>query len=441
MNTRIKKAIGKIFTALAICLLLQLSSHATVIPADSVITVPLGGNAWVSNGAKARIDSAGLVNWSGAADVISVYVRAESEGSLNIDLKLFVPDGSAKIKVTAGETVLTKTISNHKPAIINFGKAIIKATGYVQIKLQGLQKSGKVYANVSDLLLSGSALAKGAVYVKDNHGNYFHWGRRGPSVHLNYRLPVETQDNVEWFYNEVTVPVGNDVIGSYFMADGFNAGYFGMQVNSSTERRVLFSIWSPFETDDPKSIPDSLKINLLKKGEGVHAGEFGGEGSGGQSYMVYPWVAGKTYAFLVHAQADVASKTTILTAYFKPVDQSSWQLIASFKRPKSGLYLKNLYSFLENFEPDMGNVQRKVFFGNGWVADTTGKWYPLTKALFTGDATANINYRKDYGGGVKGDQFFLRNCGFFNDFSLLKVELMRQQSANKHPEINFNKLP
>jgi hypothetical protein len=441
MNTHIKRAIGKTLMVLTACLLFQLKSYAAIIPVDSVITIPLGGNAWVSNGAKARNDSVGLVDWSGAADVVSVYVRAESVGSLNIDLKLSVPNGSGKIRVTVGETVLTKIVSNRQPAAINFGKAIIKAAGYVQIKLQGLQKSGRVYANVSDLLLSGSAFVKGAVYVKDNHGNYFHWGRRGPSVHLNYRLPVEASNSVEWFYNEVTVPVGNDVIGSYFMADGFNAGYFGMQVNSPTERRVLFSIWSPFETDDPKSIPDSLKINLLKKGEGVHAGEFGGEGSGGQSYMGYPWVAGKTYAFLVHAQADAVSKTTILTAYFKPVDQSSWQLIASFKRPKSGFYLKGLYSFLENFEPDMGNVQRKVFFGNGWVADTAGKWYPLIKALFTGDATANINYRKDYGGGVKGNQFFLRNCGFFDDFSPLKVELMRQQSDNKNPEINFNKLP
>lgn len=441
MNTCIKKSIGKISAAFAVCLLLQLNSYAAIIPADSVITVPLGGNAWVSNGSKARIDSVGLVNWSSATDVVSVYVRTETAGSLNVGLKLAVPEGSGKIKLTIGKTVLTKTVSNHKPATINFGKVIIKAAGYIQIKLQGSQKSGTVYANVSDLVLSGSALAKGVVYVKDNHGNYFHWGRRGPSVHLNYRLPVEAQDKVEWFYNEVTVPVGNDVIGSYFMADGFNAGYFGMQVNSATERRVLFSIWSPFETDDPKSIPDSLRINLLKKGEGVHAGEFGGEGSGGQSYMIYPWVAGKSYAFLVRAQADAASKTTILTAYFKPVDQSEWRLIASFKRPKSGFYLKGLYSFLENFEPDTGNVQRKVFFGNGWVADTAGKWYPLTKALFTGDATANINYRKDYGGGVKANQFFLRNCGFFNDFSPLKVELTRQQSNGNHPEINFNKLP
>jgi hypothetical protein len=100
---------------------------------------------------------------------------------------------------------------------------------------------------------------------------------------------MRLKNNVEWFYNEVTVPVGNDVLGSYFMADGFTGGYFGMQVNSETERHILFSVWSPFVTDNPKKIPDSLKIKLLKKGEVVHAGEFGSEGAGGQSYMNFPW--------------------------------------------------------------------------------------------------------------------------------------------------------
>jgi hypothetical protein len=229
-------------------------------------------------------------------------------------------------------------------------------------------------------------------------------------------------------------------MNSYFMADGFTGGYFGMQVNSPTERRVLFSIWSPFNTDDPKSIPDSLKIQLLKKGDSVHAGEFGSEGSGGQSYMNYPWVAGKTYAFLVHAQANLARKTTVFTAYFKLIDQSNWQLIASFKRPVSGFYLKGLYSFLENFDPVTGTAQRKVSFGNQWVVDTAGKWYPLTEALFTGDATANMDYRKDYGGGAQGNQFYLRNCGFFDDFTVLRFPLMRNQSRKGHPQIDFKNL-
>ena len=52
----------------------------------------------------------------------------------------------------------------------------------------------------------------------------------------------------------MTIPKNNDVVGSYFMANGFAEGYFGIQVNSETERRILFSVWSPYKTDDPNSI-------------------------------------------------------------------------------------------------------------------------------------------------------------------------------------------
>ena len=44
------------------------------------------------------------------------------------------------------------------------------------------------------------------------------------------------------------------------------------QVNSSTERRILFSIWSPFKTDDPKSVPADQRVQLIKKGKNVTTG-------------------------------------------------------------------------------------------------------------------------------------------------------------------------
>ena len=88
------------------------------------------------------------------------------------------------------------------------------------------------------------------------------------------------------------------------MANGFKEGYFGIQVNSDKERRILFSIWSPFTTDDPKSIPDSLKIVLLNKGKNVYTGEFGNEGSGGQSYLRFNWKADVTYKFLTQIKPN-----------------------------------------------------------------------------------------------------------------------------------------
>ena len=408
---------------------------------DTAIKVPLGGNTWVSAHSKVQVTDSGLMNWADAKDEVSIWIRTEAKGTLQLACRLRVPQGSSQIQVMINNSSFTKKITNNSFQTIDIGNVIIDKPGYICIRLKGIKRSGPLYAEVSDLVLKGSALLTGAIYVKNNQGNYFYWGRRGPSVHLNYKVPAAIQHSVEWFYNEVTVPVGEDTQGSYFMSNGFAEGYFGMQVNSPTERHVLFSIWSPFTTDDPKSIPDSLKIKLIKKGPNVHAGEFGSEGSGGQSYMNYMWKAGSTYCFLTHAQPDAATNTTVFTCYFKMATDTAWQLIASFKRPKTNNHLTQLHSFLENFDPDYGNVERKANYGNGWVIDTAGNWFELTDALFTGDATANIKYRKDYAGGTEKTLFYLRNCGFFNDFTPLRTILHRQSGTKGHPVINFNTLP
>ncbi|WP_316817096.1 DUF3472 domain-containing protein [Pedobacter nyackensis] len=402
------------------------------------ITVPLGGNGWLSKNATARINNSGLTNWSAPSDIITVYFRTETAGDAQLSLKLSVPEGNAKISLTAEGKTFTKELNNRNSEIISIGSIHVKKPGYVKIDLKGLAKTGPVFANISDLIVSGPALEKGAAYVKNNEGNYFYWGHRGPSVHLKYEIPAK---DIEWFYNEITVPVGQDKLGTYYMANGFSGGYFGMQVNSATERRVLFSIWSPFSTDDPKLIPDSMKVVLLKKGPITKTGEFGNEGSGGQSYMQYPWVAGKAYAFLVRAQPNTTKKTTTYTAYFKDVAKGDWQLVASFERPQSAVYLKGLHSFLENFSPTMGDQERSGHYQNQWAIDSKGSWYEITGATFTVDATASINYRKDYAGGTKGKAFYLRNCGFFNDFTPKNTELKKDKSGKPHPVIDFSKLP
>ncbi len=238
--------------------------------------------------------------------------------------------------------------------------------------MQGLEKTAADFGSISHLIIKGNDVSKGLHYVKDNEESRFYWGRRGPSVHLSYIVPENIINDIEWFYSEVTVPKGMDPIGSYFQANGFGQGYFGMQVNSASERRILFSLWSPFVTDDPSSIPDSLKIKLKKKGKGVYTGEFGNEGSGGQSYLVFPWEAGKTYAFITRAEPDAAENTTTYTSYFK-APGADWMLIASFIRPSTQTRLKKLYAFVENFDPEMGNLKRKAIFGNQWLRDAEWK--------------------------------------------------------------------
>jgi hypothetical protein len=245
---------------------------------------------------------------------------------------------------------------------------------------------------------------------------------------------------VEWFYSEITVPEGQDVPGSYYMANGFGEGYFGFQVNSATERRILFSIWSPFQTDNPEDIPEEQKIKLLRKGDGVYTGEFGNEGSGGQSYLVYPWQAGNTYRFLLRGHPAADGKSTDYTAWFFAPESGLWQLIASWRRPQTFTYLTGLYSFLENFIPETGVLPRYAHYGNQWIRDSGGQWHELTTAGFSADATARKGNRLDYTGGILNGSFFLKNCGFFDERTEIDTEFKRPPRRTS-PNIDLNGLP
>jgi hypothetical protein len=223
------------------------------------------------------------------------------------------------------------------------------------------------------------------------------------------------------------------------MANCFGEGYFGIQVNGPTERRILFSVWSPFRTDNPRDIPEDQRVVALAKGEGIRIGEFGNEGSGGQSFLVYPWRSGDTYRFLNRAKPD-GKGNTIYTAWFHSPATEEWQLIASFRRPKTDKHLTGIHSFLENFSDRNGWIERQGHYGNQWARDIDGKWHPIREARFTGDDIARRGYRLDYAGGVVGNDFFLRNGGFFADTVKLDSRFTRPSDERPEPEIAVDKL-
>lgn len=403
------------------------------------LTVPVGGNSWVTRkekNDKAEVTDSGWINWNNESTVFTTYIHVNEKGSLQVYINGEVIKGKSIIQCTING--ITKRISlSGKLNDVPIGEWMIRKPGYIKIEIKGIQRTGDVFAMIDHLTFTGTCINNETAFVKNNDDNYFYWGRRGPSVHLNYPL-LDTAEKVECFYNEITVPKGNDVIGSYFMANGFAEGYFGIQVNSATERRVLFSVWSPYTTDDPKAIPEDKKIVLVNKGKDVVTAEFGNEGSGGQSFLSFNWKAGVTYKFLTRAM-PVQNNYTNYTSYFFAPELNQWLLIASFNRPYTNTYLTRLHSFLENFEPEKGNITRKAFYHNQWIRTSKGEWKPLTKAIFTGDATAKKAYRLDYSGGIENGKFYLRNCGFFNDSTKLN-SVFEVEPTGLSPMIDFSLL-
>ncbi|WP_320017917.1 DUF3472 domain-containing protein [Labilibaculum manganireducens] len=404
---------------------------------DLSISVPCEGNSWVVGDPAATeniVVTGGIKNWTNSSDKIRTYFYAKTTGTIQVGIraKLAV---SSTLKITLGDEMQELTFEKGNAyKDYNVGTFTVHQTGYQFIELEGVSNGGSSFGDISDILLGDSSWSSDITYVD---AEWFYWGRRGPSVHLGYQAPDNKE--ITWFYNEVTVPVGKDPIGSYFMANGFSSGYFGMQVNSATERRVLFSVWSAFDTQDPNQIPAEYTVQPLGYGAGVTVGEFGGEGSGAQSYLVYDWKPGTTYKFLLKGESNVDNSIDY-TAYFYAPEVGEWKLIASFRRPFStGKHLTRLHSFLENFNTTMGDETRQVDYTNQWVYDTQGSWSEMTKATFTTDATGSNGARLDYDGGKEGDHFYLRNCGFFSDNETPNTSFTRTANGTA-PAIDFSKL-
>jgi len=365
-----------------------------------------------------------IKRWGDAGTTVAWYGQIRATGKLNVIVRLQLPEGDhSKLRMKVGDHELSAKAVRGTGGIVrvSFGSIRIKQPGAYRFALSGLEKSGPSFADVDSLVLQGDAMKDALFNLTPQRG--------APSVHLNFPLPDGTK--AKWFYNEVTVK--KDPIWSYYEACGFSRGYFGIQVNSPTERRIIFSVWdSGKEAVDRHKVAAQDKVQLLQKGSDVVASDFGNEGTGGHSHLVYPWKTGETYKFLVSAEPDGTS--TIYTGYFYFPEKQAWGLIASFHAPKDGEYLGHLYSFNEDFDGANGQQQRLAEFSNQWIKTTGNQWIELTKAHFTHTARGQYKDRIDRGAGVTGDRFYLTNGGFKAETMEYNDEINRAASG-RQPDI------
>jgi FKBP-type peptidyl-prolyl cis-trans isomerase len=370
------------------------------------------------------------LHWTDPKQQVSYFFYARAAGDLTISLAAKNTSAGNSVKVSvAGKAFLVTVPKSKNFAMIKAGTVNIPDSGFYTITISATKHTGSTIADLQSIQLSGMAAAGIHFNPKER--------RNAASVHLKY--PLGDSIKAVAFYNEITIPENADIIHSYYMACGFARGYFGIQVNSPTERRVIFSVWdSGKEAVDRNKVADSNKVQLMAKGEDVFADGFGNEGTGGHSHWVYPWKTGQTYKMMVTALADSASQTTIYTGYFFIPEIQKWKLIASFKAPHDGQALHNLYSFNENFVGLNGQLQRKAFFGNQWVQKESGQWKEVTQSSFSYDATGKAGDRIDYGGGVADGKFYLWNGGF-QKATAKYGDVFNRPATNQRPMIDWTK--
>jgi len=392
-------------------------------------TIPLSGSAYSHPGGETK-----------------VYFLAAHTGRLQVQLK---GRSSQAVSVIvsldgAGEdtTIRLGAVSDY--ALISGGSFEVVSAGYHFISLK--PAPGGHLPEISDLMLSGPA-AEGVLF---NNSQY----KGAPATHLTYTVPGDSA--AAWFYSEVSVPREADHSpNAYYETNGFDGGYMGIQLNSAKERRIIFSVWSNYRTDDPKQIPADYAVNLIRKGKGVFTGEFGNEGSGGHSHLVFMWKPGVTYKLLVRAKA--AGDHTIYTGWFCGPETGGWRLIAQWDKTKTGgKLLSHLYSFVENFG-DNGEDYFTARYGNQWICTPSGNWIELTEARFSTTANKVKHPRFDYGAGATAGMgragtasddadktqgwFYMFSGGFKQVNNLAAGSTVRREAGGKAPVIDLAALP
>ena len=380
-------------------------------------------------------EKAGVTNWKDAKLKIEWFGEIKTPGNLECALVLRLPVAAvSKLRLTVdGEAhEATATGKGADAVTVSFGEFTIAKVGYQRFTLESLNDKNGPNGDLETLVLDGPA-------AKDAHFNLKE-RRNAASVHLNYPLPKDEKskdEKIEAFYCEVTGV--EDPPATYYEACGWHRGYLGMQVNSPTERRIIFSVWdSGGEGVDRAKVGDADRVSLVAKGEGVSSGDFGHEGTGGHSHLVFPWKTGEKQRFIVTAKPTDATHTIYSGYYFRPNPKDpgkkdrddsvgnalcgvpsvrkEWMLISSWKAPKDGAWLHELYSFSEDFDGGNGHLRRKALYGNQWLRTAEGKWLEQTTATFSHDLTGKAD-RLDRFMGVEDGQFFLSQGGFVDGFT------------------------
>jgi hypothetical protein len=185
-------------------------------------------------------------------------------------------------------------------------------------------------------------------------------------------------DDATCLYGEITVLATQPTI--YYCGANWHpgepaGGYCGIQHNSDTERRSIFSIW-----DTSKELHPTVTF----ASPDTQHGRFGGEGEGGHTHLVWNWKVGETFQFYVRKHPGQVPNSTDTDYYIFDRQKHGWLHSASISSPngdaKSVATIGGgIASFLENFS-GQHRADAKLALYNLWLGHKASDLERLTVA-------------------------------------------------------------
>ena len=152
-----------------------------------------------------------------------------------------------------------------------------------------------------------------------------------------------------------------------------------MGIQDRSPKWPVISLWDKAFTDVNPNAPSEDLVKLLAQGENVTVQRFAGEGTGGQSHLVYDWKVGQ---LKVNVTPDAEeSDKVIFTGWFRIPELNIWRLLASFTvRPWAANY--GLYSFLEDWTHT--GRRRQGLYGTAWIKTDNSSWVQVKHGIGIG---------------------------------------------------------
>ena len=339
--------------------------------------------------------------------------------------------------------VFTVYTGTGKTDTLSFFKLANMPLGYYRYELESVTTTGSI--TISSLFFN-TYRGPGQSALSATAGPHTTDYLSSPSVHLHYssQEPGASGSNYDWIYQEVLVPEGYAPTATYWESIGFTGGYLGLQCNSFSERRILFSVWDQIDVDYYNSIgrplPKDSLVSLIDKASYVTSNSFGNEGTGGQSYFAnaQTWKEGYPVKFLFNVRRDTSAceiclsgrkPTVILSAWYCayepdetglediPDELKGWRYIASWRRPFVSNWEKYTGSFIENFGWRNGQIIRKGYYYNTYGHHVSqNKWLHFNGASGTNTDGAS-GQRVDFEHGISTDaghtdKFYMLSAGY-----------------------------
>jgi Domain of unknown function (DUF3472) len=221
---------------------------------------------------------------------------------------------------------------------------------------------------------------------------------------------MEGEKHATCLYGEITVLATAPHI--YYCGANWHpgepaGGYCGIQHNSKTERRTIFSIWDT---------SPQLKPKVTAADPHTLHNRFGGEGTGAHTHMIWDWSLGATFQFFVEKVPGRTPDTTDTRYYIYDRSDKKWRHSATITNPNGGKLSVatiggGLNSFLENFSGSDRTLPKLALY-RLWLGSSLdtmkclteargdGKWGKLHDAYFLAEGSeTNLN---DLFGKLKG---------------------------------------